>query len=553
MKKVAIWLAVIGVLGVAGVAVFLRSGGPAKASAIAPAEASVFLNIPNIPLTGFRWTSCSLARIAAEPEVRAFLEKPIARFAGDPSAKEATGQLTAVKPGNIFACVSPGKNGPAVLIGFQFWGTKKDYDNAVARLREALPPASSGPATETHSHLEILSTTHGPLEMHSAAVGRWGLISNNVEALRAAMDRALGKSPGTGLESNPSFSKTFAQLPPSPDLLVFLQPAEASDALASAPLTASSQAIATQLGSLSEAQAIGAVMKMDGDLQTDAVFVLRPGAETPRQSSSGSLRFTRPDTFLYARDFSFGFGSLAGHLRELAELHPWIPGEFAPLAEALGSSCGPEVAVIANWSEGAPAPSPLAAIQTQDPAMSRSALGALPGLIPGAVLEETNGLQMVSLPTQFTRISLAQTGDHILAAMDSEKLLAAAQSKPDGDTLEDSPNFKAALPAFRRANGAFCYIDTRTAFERLHAVFVPILRFTAAMVPSIGENIDSGKIPSASVISKHLPPIVLSQRKTDEGVLIESSGPLSMGQILILGIAGAISWDPGLFQKLTEP
>ena len=549
MKKVAIWLAVIGVLGLAGVAIFLRSGGPAKASTLAPADSSVFLNIPNIPLSGFRWTSSSLARIAAEPEVRAFLEKPLAKFGGDPSAKEATGQLTAVKPGNIFASVSPGTNGPSVLIGFQFWGTKKDYDNAVARLREALPAVTSGPATQTHQHLEILSTTHGSLEIHSAAVGRWGLVSNSADALKAAMDRALGKSPGTGLDSNPSFSKTFTELPQSPDLLVFLQPAEASNALSSA-----SQAIASRMGAMSGAQAIGAVMKMDGDLQTDAVFVLRPGTEpAARQPSSASMQFTRPDTFLYARDFSFGFGSLPARLRELAELQPMIPSELASLAEALGSSCGPEVAIIANWTEGSLAPSPLAVIQTQDPAASKSALASLPGLIPGAELEESNGLQMVTLPTQFTRISLAQSGDFILAAADSEKLLAASNSKSASDTLENSPSFKTALPAFRRANGAFCYIDTRTAFERLHAGFVPVLRFTAAMVPSIGENIDPEKIPSASVISKHLPPIVLSQRNTADGVLIESSGPLSMGQLLLLGTAGTFASNPNLLKTLFEP
>ena len=554
MKKVAIWLAIVGVLGIVGVAIFLRSGGPAKASTIAPGDSSVFLNIPNIPLSGFRWTSSSLARIAAEPEVRAFLEKPLAKFGGDPSAKDATGQLTAVKPGNIFASVSPGTNGPSVLIGFQFWGTKKDYDNAVARLREALPPVTFGPTTETHSHLEILSTTHGALEMHSAAVGRWGLVSNSADALKAAMDRALGKSPGTGLDSNPSFSKTFSELPHSPDLLLFLQPAEASNALSAAPLPAASHAIASQMGAMNKAQAIGAVMKMDGDLQTDAVFILSPGNEpSTQQPSSGSIRFTRPDTFFYARDFSFGFGSLPDHLRDLSQLHPLIPAELAQIAEALSDSCGPEVAVIANWNEGALAPSPLAAIQTQDPSASKSALASLPGIIPGAELKESDGLQIVTLPTQFTRISLAQSDDYILAAADSEKLRSTAQSKSDSDTLENSPNFKTALPAFRRANGAFCYIDTRAAFERLHAGFVPVLRFTAAMVPSIGENIDTDKIPPASVISKHLPPIVLSQQNMADGVLIESSGPLSMGQLLLLGTAGAFASNPDLLKTLLEP
>jgi hypothetical protein len=73
------------------------------------------------------------------------------------------------------------------------------------------------------------------------------------------------------------------------------------------------------------------------------------------------------------------------------------------------------------------------------------------------------------------------------------------------------------------------------------------------MVPSIGESIDTDKIPPASVISKHLPPIVLSQRNTVNGVLIESSGPLSMGQLLLLGTAGAFASNPDLLKTLLEP
>jgi hypothetical protein len=48
-------------------------------------------------------------------------------------------------------------------------------------------------------------------------------------------------------------------------------------------------------------------------------------------------------------------------------------------------------------------------------------------------------------------------------------------------------------------------------------------------------------LPKAETIAKHLPPIVLSQKRTTEGTLMESSGPVSLTQFLLLSTAGAMA------------
>lgn len=548
MKKVAIWLGIAAVLGLAGVAIFLRSGGPAKAAAIAPADASIFLNIPNIPLTGFRWTSTAMARIAAEPEVREFLKKPMEKKAGTGSAAaEAGGHLAALKPGNIFASVSPGESGPSVLVGFQFWGGKKDYENAVARLREALPSGEGEPSTRLHRHIEVLATRHGDYELHSAAVGRWGLLSNSAAGIGEAIDRALGESQGAGLDSNERFQKTISELPDSPDFLAFLQPAPAADALGAVQGAAVSMA----LESLRSTEAIGAAMKIDGGLQRDALFILHPHSkgETP-PADTGAIAFTRAETVVFWRDSSFGFGDLPAALRDASAAQPALPRELPQLAEAL-AACGPGFSVSAEWPEGALAPSPLVAVQTASPETAREALAAAAAVFPGASPSGENGV--LSIPSNFGSVQLAAIGNHLLAATDPARLAEAARPEGSAPTLESSPKFRSALPAYRAATGVFCYIDTATAFERLHAAFVPVLRFTAAMVPAIGENVDTAKIPSAASISKHLQPIVLSQRDTARGTLFESSGPVSMGQLLLLGTAGFAAANPSVFSPSEVP
>jgi hypothetical protein len=61
------------------------------------------------------------------------------------------------------------------------------------------------------------------------------------------------------------------------------------------------------------------------------------------------------------------------------------------------------------------------------------------------------------------------------------------------------------------------------------------------MMPDLKKRIDVSKLPKAETIAKHLPPIVLSQKRTTEGTLIESSGPVSISELLILGGTGYLA------------
>jgi hypothetical protein len=69
------------------------------------------------------------------------------------------------------------------------------------------------------------------------------------------------------------------------------------------------------------------------------------------------------------------------------------------------------------------------------------------------------------------------------------------------------------------------------------------------MMPDINRRMDVSKIPQASTISRHLPPITLSQRRTSDGTLVESSGPISMTQFLLIGGAVAASANQSLFGR----
>ena len=60
-----------------------------------------------------------------------------------------------------------------------------------------------------------------------------------------------------------------------------------------------------------------------------------------------------------------------------------------------------------------------------------------------------------------------------------------------------------------------------------------MLLMAAAFMPAIARSVDLGKLPSPEVITKHLSPIVSSQRYDRDGYVAESLGPITLDQAAI--------------------
>ena len=157
MKKIFLLMALAAVLLFGGVVIFLRTGGPSDAASLAPADSILFVNIPNTPRSAMRWGNTALAKISREPEMKAFLERPLANVQALPGSKVAQELLTGLKPATLFLSITKdASNEAAGLLGFQFWGTRGDFDEAVGRLRSQLPTAKPAELRETHHGCAIL-------------------------------------------------------------------------------------------------------------------------------------------------------------------------------------------------------------------------------------------------------------------------------------------------------------------------------------------------------------------------------------------------------------
>ena len=533
MKKVILLLVITAVAIFAGILFFLHSGGASDAASLAPADSVIFLNIPNTPLSALRWQDTALAKIGREPEMKAFLDKPLKNLLSSPGGDEATKILIALKPSNLFAAITcnPADKTQA-LIGFQFWGKKTDFENAVARLRQEVSGGNvPTPTIETYKDAEILVTTHGEFTIHSASVGRWGFLASSSRVLKEAIDRALGQKPSTpALKENPRFTKAVSHLFWEPDLLVFLQPENAIDSLLQVGKSLGATSIPSQVEALKSNQAIGCALKFDADLQRDAIFILRPSeAKSVPHLAHTSMPLTNAETPFFF-DFLVDMVKLPESLAGFLEDYP----AMKPLVSAIASSYGPECSLFADWQSGRMIPSPLATISVRDAEQAKKIFDSAVSQIPGANAQTVNTVPIYSIPTPYMTICLAQNEKFLLLGSDENAVAAAASKKSGGPTLADSEYFQSALSTYKSSNEAFCYIDSRLVFDRLYSAFVPVLRFGAAMMPGMNRTFDLSKLPKSETITRHLPPISMCQKRLDDGILLESSGPLSMGQFVVL-------------------
>jgi hypothetical protein len=127
----------------------------------------------------------------------------------------------------------------------------------------------------------------------------------------------------------------------------------------------------------------------------------------------------------------------------------------------------------------------------------------------------------------------------VLGSDDAVAKTVLSGAIPTNGGLEKSKTFRDAAGLVPRAESAFNYVDTKLLYERLDTAVRPLLTMGATLYPTWNKTIELTKVPPAEVISKHLTPIVTSQRYESDGYITESVGPVTFRQAT-LGVAAAI-------------
>lgn len=547
--------------------------GTSKASsttvlALLPRETLAFAHLPDFNKTRAEWHQSDLYKLWTEPAVQEFLSKPLAKAPNSEQVRNGMRELQALDPKDGFISITAWENNqPKLAGGFRFKGSKDDAEKVIrtwrARVQQNAPAAKQ--ETVEHRRHRIDVVRQDAITLATVYDRDWFFAANDVQVLQRLLDRVDGTSGDRGqtLGADESFAAAMKHLPANYAAMAYgrfdryfeqlsarLPPGAATD---------------EQLGTLRQIRSAAvATTFQDGKIR-DVLFVGMPKAAEAGELSRASLAVATKESFLY-------FATLLNLTQQLSTQNPAAGSGGPALLQRLlaaiaasgitsadwNSAFGAELGVVGDWPENSRIPSLFATLPVKDAASANRIIGAMTSAAPDATgwTETTReGVQYYSLPPANPMIpvtpTIAVTNQALVAGINPVSVEAAVKRWSAGTSeLATTPSFTAAEALVPPAKQVFTYVDTALLYGRLDAAVRPMLIMGAAFVPAIAEAVDLSKLPTADVITRHLSPIVVSQRYQDDGYVTESVGPVSIYQAA-LGIAGATGMGAAWYQRET--
>lgn len=565
MKRFLLPLALVLIL--AGAGFYLTRRGSFHTREVAtwlPAGTILFEDVPDIHRTEERWPETALAQIINEPEVQAFLERPLGMAPHRARLEARLAQVQRVDPGNFFLAVTDwgASIAPRAVAGLSYSGSRQDIDVLVGELRKEVqktwPAAKSDIENYGSGDIETFSTPN-----FSAALayrGKWLFISTDTALLKDTLDRFEGKTGPDSLADLPAFKNTLQHLPSAPNNVFFLRPGLLADKAASFALMLNPAAEMNEMENLKKIEAVGVALKLEGEVMRDAAYITMPEPGDQAPLAKDALKLSTPDTIVAAGE---RVGALAGAqlpdpksdptgILQLIESYVKVFNDQGLGAQQLAEAFGPESGFVVDWPAGAVIPTPLAMVDVRDAAKARKFLDTLAALPIAAGVSftrtEDGGITLYSLPPTGIgifplQVTLGLTGKGVIGALNSDGVKQAAKRWDAGGAgLDGTAVFRKAAGLVVDPTVSFTYLDTKAVFERIYGLF----RGLASMgfIPHLSDYVEIGKLPAPETISRHLTPLVASTAARDGGLLVESAGPVTTVQAALVAAisAGAVAF-----------
>jgi hypothetical protein len=525
----------------------------ATVTALLPRGTIALAHFPDFNRTRDEWHESDLYKLYQEPAVREFLNRPLAKVPQRDTAAGTLGELQTLDPEDAFVAVTSIENNePHLVAGFQFHGSQSKAEEVIAKWRSQLVHETSAHESVQYEQHKIDIVGAAPNQIATVYDGQWFFASNDLAALKAVLDRAddRAKDRQTTLEADEAFHAAMAHMPTSYGLLFFLQAKKLSESFASwrnaIGISGDQTALVEQIRSV-----CGAARFDKGKIH-DVLFVGMPQAHSDAKLNRSSVALGTKDTFLYLATL-LNPDRLAGINQGGLPLGSWLQKVFDAAAKAgvtvddWKSAFDPESGSIGDWPQSSHWPSIITTLRVKDPARANKIVNALTHAIDEDAAwkkAEKDGVAYFYMQTPAALLAITPTialsNQLLVVGLDSVSVEAAiSRSMKPGPGLADSATYKAAARAVPAPTDAFVFVDTTLLYTRLDAALRPMLLMSAAFMPAISDYVDVGKLPPPESVTKHLSPIVSSQRYDGDGYVTESTGPITLD--LGLGLP-AIAW-----------
>jgi hypothetical protein len=559
MKRLISLVVAVVVAAAAGWYVWNRSQKMSNAyvSVLLPRETIFLAHMPDFNRTRDQWRQSDIYALYREPEVQDFLRKPLSNLSTPKGfGVQILEKIEQLEPKNIFvALTSLENNSPKLAGGFRFRGSTANAEQIIGKWRsqflEKNPNAKREKVQYRHHEIERIAAT--PFPLMTAYDRPWFFVATDLTELKALLDRADGrlKNGNETLDQDEAYRAAIAHRPSSYALFFYLQPKTFAERLAALRAAIQSPAAASQQTILEQMRSVSGATRLEGGKIYDLLFVGMPQLESRNGKTSltrSSLTLGTKETFFYL-SMLLNLGERIETLNQAAGLSGMMQ-KFAQAfldsgitADDWKAAFGPELESLADWPSSSHWPALLLTLPVLDVARAAKIVEAATRADEGVIWtqSEKDGARYFSMQSPASFVAITPTvalSDRLLVAGFNPVSVeeAVKRSGRASSELADSQTYKSAARLVPAPTNFFAYIDTQFLYSRLDASLRPMLLMAAAFMPAISNSVDLSKLPSPEVITKHLSPIVSSQRYERDGYLSESAGPITLNQS-VLGLA----------------
>ena len=524
----------------------------APVAALLPRETIFIAQIPDFNEAYEEWRRCDIYQLYREPAVQDFLQKPLSNVPKNDAVSQTLREIEQLAPKNAFiALTSMENNNPKALGGFRFRGRREDAERIIGGWRSALMGQNSNLKREKvqYERYEIEVVKAAPFSVATVYDPPWFLAATDVRELETLLDRAdrRGARPESSLDKDDAYRAAISRRPSNYAAFFYLQPKTFSQRLAALRAAVGSSPAPGEGTMLEKMRCITGSMQFENGKIHDVLFLGMPKLEHDTALTRSSLSLGTKDTFFYLA-MLLNLGEKMDTLNQAAvfagtKMFQALTDSGITAAD-WKAAFGVELGSLADWPPSVQWPSLLVTVPVKDTAQAGKIVETLLRADEEATWAQTekDGVRYFSKQSLASFVAITPTialSDRILiAGLNPVSVEEAIKHGSSGSSeLADSQTYQAAARLLPAPTNFFAYIDTALLYSRLDASLRPMLLMAAAFVPAVAGSIDASKLPAAEVITKHLSPIICSQKYERDGYLAESIGPITLDQ---LGIGLAI-------------
>ena len=525
-----------------------------------PETTLALIEVPDFQGARAQWQRSDLCQIWHEPTVQTWLQKPLAQLPQvGADRRQILDDFLGLGPTHGFvALTSLENNEPKILSGFHFNKSPEEARAFIEKRKTDWLSKSGGAKRDTavyeQHQIETLSISR--FEFATVFADHWFFATNDLTALKAlldAVDHRGEKKPS--LQDKATFVEASRYLPKDYATFLYVDPRPFVEKLIPIVAMTGQTLPMDQLERLKAVRTVATTVGFDHGKMHETDFVAMPLIGAEKNLDRRMLGVGGPNTVFYSvTRVSWPQGMFS----PTATGAPGLPAALQQVTAALKDrgitesdlreAFGDELEIIGSWPADSRWPILQASLPVKDPARARKLAEALTSVeIAGTAWarSEKNGATFYNaqlaggfLPFQ---IALAVSDQVMLVGSDAAAIdtTLTQMSSPGGELVKGAV-FRGASKLVPDGESAFNYVDTRLLFERADATVRPLLSIGAAVAPALVNHVDPRKLPPPEAITKHLSPIVMSQRYEKQGYVTESLGPVTF-RAATIGLAGLIA------------